>query len=222
MPELTMRRRGLIGIAAGCSLSVLAIAAAWPLIAPAYMRGAATELGLFLSDLGGNAAARYEGATHRGRPIVAVSISHPRWPSPSTANTRVAGHAYFQSGLLLSLCIWSPVPWRRRVAASALGLLILALVHLLTVWLYLVAAMMTHPIRPFDVSSIEFGILNFCCGALALRDPVWLAIPVLLWITLTFRREDFRRILDYPPTENRVLGSAPNDHEQARRAASGG
>ncbi len=196
-----MARPRLALFALCCSLSVIGLAAMWPLLAQPYMRFVATELTLLLPDLGGGASARYEPIMHRGRPLVEAEIAHPRWPSPASAKMKPVGHLYLQAVLLLCLCVWSPVPWRRRFGATAFGLAALLFVHLLTVWLDLVTAMMTCTVKPFEMSPLELKTIHVVWEALALRHAVWLSIPVILWILLTFRREDSQRILVCPAAQ---------------------
>jgi hypothetical protein len=107
--------------------------------------------------------------------------------------------AYVPTALLVALVIASPVPWRRRLAALAGGL---ALAHAFVAGVLAVMIVRQYADSP-DLLLFQFGpaerrvvkaLYEVFVGYLGASY----AVPVLLWIAVTFRREDWTRLFGQP------------------------
>jgi hypothetical protein len=107
----------------------------------------------------------------------------------------------------VALAAASPVPWRRRFLALGLGL---ALVHLL-----IAANLFTFLHHHFAQSAEALGLPPYGPTARAAASRAWalfehlgfpLALVVLVWLGVTFRRADYARLIEAASAGRRRAG----------------
>lgn len=191
--------RRIAGFGLRFALAYAALILAWPLLAHVH-RPAYCALGNTLFG-GGEASARFrtiEGAgnldievrlTKRGPPLVSAVMKN---------DSRLVGYMPLVS--LVALVLASPIPWRRRRKALLIGL------ALVTAF---VALRMSIPIRR-DFSRPDalqvhhpgaFGrwLLDVSERALLDAPASFFVVPVLIWVLVAFRREDWALVA--PPRD---------------------
>jgi hypothetical protein len=103
---------------------------------------------------------------------------------------------YVLTALLIALIVATPLPWRRRLIALALGLIILN-AYLYGVLLVTVVRVLSRegPARLHELSSFWDGTLEFVMHHTTHSPTFSTVIPVVIWAAVTFRRGDLMLML---------------------------
>lgn len=202
--------------AVGGLLTLVALVALWPMTGDRLTAFGAALLNVTMSEPGWNATARFDPGQEEGRLLGVVRLDSQGQSFTATADFRLFLSFYLQFGTLLALTAWTPVPWRRRWRAALVGLMALTVVQYFTVWLSLMRPLIDHRASPLDFSPAAQGFVRFIWPALVTRPAMWMGIPVVLWILLTFRRGDLQRMLT-PSAQPGADGSTAPPARKGRR-----
>jgi len=106
-------------------------------------------------------------------------------------NTRYLG--YIPTILILSLVLASPVPWKRKIMALLVGLILVMLLVLFKQWISLLWLCETNP----WLSLTHFGptgkkLLTFANKVFCESSSTVLYFVVGIWLLVTFRLDDFK------------------------------
>ena len=103
---------------------------------------------------------------------------------------------YLQTAFLVSLVLATPVPWRRRLWALLWGLIPLNMAiagRLLVRVLYMFSSARLSLLAPGPPwENVLQRANDFAAGDVVMM----LMLPVFIWILVSFRRDDFRMMLD--------------------------
>lgn len=100
------------------------------------------------------------------------------------------------TAFLVSLILATPIPRSRRAVALLLGGLCVSLFVLLRIWLQL-ADMLSNPspLRVYELSAFWKSMLTMGLKVLVLSPPSGYIVPGIIWALVSFRGEDWDRIL---------------------------
>lgn len=105
--------------------------------------------------------------------------------------TRYIGYA--STGMLLSLILATPVPWRRRWQSVALGLVLVHLWIALAVFLMILDGFSSDNLLAlYDFSTPLKTALSFVTFVATKSTVVRYSIPTVIWVAVTFQKEDLR------------------------------
>jgi hypothetical protein len=109
-------------------------------------------------------------------------------------NSRMS--AYFPTALVIALVLATGIGWRRRLCALVWGLL---WIHVFIAILLGLMIAFTITINPqlglYEISPFWQNIVSFLRQFFVVRNGARFATAVLIWIVVTFRRDDWINIL---------------------------
>jgi hypothetical protein len=106
-------------------------------------------------------------------------------------NTRILG--YLPMVLLISLVLASPVPWRRKLLALPLGLILVMGLVLLKHWISLLWLCETTPwLKLTNFTGFSKTLLTFTNTFISSSSFTVAYFAVGIWLLVTFRLEDFK------------------------------
>ncbi len=108
-------------------------------------------------------------------------------------NTRFLG--YLPTILLISLVLASPVPWKRRLIALAVGLVLVTLLVIFKQWIGLLWLCEESPwlqLTNFTVSGKK--LLGSVNTIISVSASTVLYFVVVIWLLVTFNKDDFKTI----------------------------
>lgn len=109
---------------------------------------------------------------------------------PIDINTRYLG--YLPTILLISLVVASPVPWKRKLIALALGLALVTLLILFKQYISLLWRCDQNPwLQLTDYGDKGKALLNSTYHFIAVTSSSVLYFVVAIWLLVTFRLDDF-------------------------------
>ena len=109
---------------------------------------------------------------------------------PIDINTRYLG--YLPTILLISLVVASPVPWKRKLMALALGLALVTLLILFKQYISLLWRCDQNPwLQLTDYGDKGKALLNSTYHFIAVTSSSVLYFVVAIWLLVTFRLDDF-------------------------------
>lgn len=186
--RLVIRLLGAAGV-------YFALVATWPVAGRAYCNAAAGVLDVSMGNLGWNATARFHPSTGKHGPQITATMNHRKWPTSGDTHIYLY-QIYMETMLLFALVLLTPVGWRRRGWALAIGMVLLHVVFYVTIWVSLIHAMVLRsPIDPFNTSNAAKAVLARAHQYLALSPVTALAVPVVIWAGVTFRKGDLQRFV---------------------------
>ena len=110
---------------------------------------------------------------------------------PIDINTRYLG--YLPTILLISLVLASPVPWKRKLMALALGLALVTLLVLFKQYISLLWRCDQNPwLQLTDYGEKGKTLLNSAYRFIATTSSSVLYFVVAIWLLVTFRLDDLR------------------------------
>jgi len=110
---------------------------------------------------------------------------------PIDINTRYLG--YLPTILLIALVLASPVPWKRKLMALALGLVLVTLLVLFKQYISLLWRCDQNPwLQLTDYGEKGKSFLNGTYHFIAVTSSSVLYFVVAIWLLVTFRLDDFR------------------------------
>lgn len=195
MPPRLARR--IAGFGLRFVLAYGLLVAAWPVLRPVF-RPFYCALGNVLFE-GGEASVHFRPLETAGQLDIQLVMTK-RGPPPVTArmenNSRLVGYMPMVS--LVAFVLASPIPWKRRRRALWVGLLLTSL---------FVALRMAIPIwrdfgnadalQVYHPGSFARWVLGIAERAFLNAPASFFVVPVLIWILVAFRREDWA-IVDEP------------------------
>jgi hypothetical protein len=105
-------------------------------------------------------------------------------------NTRYLG--YIPTILLFALVIASPVSWKRRLIAMAVGLVLVTFLIMFKQWISLLWLCDQYPwLQLTSFTDTGRKILNFTYRFISVSSSSVLYFVVAIWLLVTFRVEDF-------------------------------
>lgn len=132
---------------------------------------------------------------------------------------KVQYRGYAPTVLLCSLILATPVTWLRRCIALAIGWIVLQTWIALSVCLLVLKAYVT----PGDLMLYQWGdtsrsVLSFITEVISTSTATQFAVPVLVWVLVTFRASDAAKLLGIPaPIEAPASPPAAEQPEKKRR-----
>jgi hypothetical protein len=168
------------------------LAAPWPGLARAYATVYSAAATALVGDFG-RGEARFRPAAD-GNAAHDVEIGLRRQGDERDAawaphNARVLG--YLPSAELAALVLASPVPWRRRLRALAMGMAVLHAFLGLRLGIMLAAWFsQDSPWQTLDPGDATAAFLARANEALVVSATPSFLAPIVVWIPVTFRRED--------------------------------
>jgi hypothetical protein len=122
------------------------------------------------------------------------ALIHPDGTSETAAldvNTRYLG--YVPTILLIALVLASPVSWKRRLLALALGLVLVTLLVMFKQWISLLWLCEQHPfLQLTNFTGTGKKLLTFFNTFISITSSSVLYFVVAIWLLVTFRLEDFK------------------------------
>jgi hypothetical protein len=102
---------------------------------------------------------------------------------------------FLSTAFLLALILASPVPPKRKAIASGIGLMLVTLFVLFRLWVNLMYSWDMHPkLNVLQLGSTASGLIEFLDGVFVKHIVVSMVVPLILWILVTFRKEDWKRL----------------------------
>ncbi|MEM6271441.1 MAG: hypothetical protein AAF998_18540 [Bacteroidota bacterium] len=103
---------------------------------------------------------------------------------------------FLSTAFILALILASPVPNRRKAVGAGLGLLAITLFVLFRLWVNLMFSWGENPqLGVVEYSSTTSRFIAFLDGIFVKHIVVSLVVPLVLWILIAFRREDWSRLV---------------------------
>ena len=116
-------------------------------------------------------------------------------------NTRYLG--YIPTILIISLVLASPVRWKRKLIALPVGLILVTLLILFKQWIALLWMCDQNPwLNLTNFTGNGKTLLEFFNTAISVYSSTLLYFVVAVWILVTFRADDLRKI-------TRITASTP-------------
>ncbi len=103
---------------------------------------------------------------------------------------------YLSTVVVISLCIATPIPWRRRLRALLAGLVLLHAVIALRLGLLIAALFNWASPNPwftpdtFWGKAVDAGVVRFALG-----QPIAYIVAILIWMLVALHRDDLTLIL---------------------------
>lgn len=102
---------------------------------------------------------------------------------------------FLSTAFLLALILASPVPIRRKLISTGIGLALITLFVLFRLWINLMFSWDENPnLNVVEYSSFSSGLIHFLDGIFVKHIVISFVIPVVLWILITFGKGDLIRI----------------------------
>ncbi|MDP1622590.1 MAG: hypothetical protein Q8M08_09670 [Bacteroidales bacterium] len=106
-------------------------------------------------------------------------------------NTRYLG--YIPTVLLISLVIASPVPWKRKLIALPVGLILVMCLILFKQWIALLSLSEETPwLELTNFTGTRKTLLTFANRFISVTSSSVLYFVVAIWLFVTFRLDDFK------------------------------
>jgi hypothetical protein len=198
-PRPALPLRLIAGFALRFALVYAVLIVGWPLFAPAY-RPIYCSLGNLVFG-GGEASVHFRPRETRDPFDVELVLTRkgpPEVRGRATNDSHLVG--YLPTVSLIALVIATPIAWKRRRRALLWGLVLVTIFVLLR---------MAIPIwrdfsRPDALQVYHPGpaarwVLGIAERALLSAPASWFVVPILIWVVVAFRREDW--ILLQPGTD---------------------
>jgi hypothetical protein len=107
---------------------------------------------------------------------------------------------YLPTAMLVSLVLATPAPWRRKGRALLWGLVAVNAYVALRIGLVLVRDLSNDdPLRLFTLGPWAHQALAWAVRAVVMSPGSYFAFPVFIWILVTFRRGEWRRLFSLAP-----------------------
>jgi hypothetical protein len=107
--------------------------------------------------------------------------------------------AYLPTAELIALALATPIAWRRRFRALSVGLVVIHVLILLRVWILLIFRFSRdYPCRLYEFSPLWDRVIDFVYDRAFAPTTASFLVPALVWIAVTFRREDVDRLRGAP------------------------
>lgn len=172
----------------------------WPGWNAIYGKGYRGLNGLFLASEGPGKIVRFR-ASDPGKPLDTeiVVIEAGQAPVNGMFKARILcldsrGVGWIPTALLMALIISTPIPWRRRLWALAIGMVTIHLFIVFIGEIYLWNE--TLPLEGSDTpvpERIERWIAGGLEETLVVQLGASFVVPAIVWIMVTFNREDLDR-----------------------------
>ena len=108
-------------------------------------------------------------------------------------NTETRGFGYLPTVLLISLVIASPVPWRRKIIALVVGVILVTLLVMFRLWLQILYLCEQFPwLNLYDFGETQKKIIEFIYQAVVIPINMVLYFVIIIWLLVTFRKEDLK------------------------------
>jgi hypothetical protein len=178
------------------SAILLAFVLLWPVFSEPYSRAFVGVSHTLFHSLGSNVRVDFSRIEERGGRDISMKVHNrqTRMMVERHIPSRYAG--YLPAALLLALTIATPLSWRRRVIALAIGMVTLhvyiALVLLLTITRILSR---DGPAQLFTLPGVLDMLLEHTIYQTTTAPTFSMLVPVVIWAAATFRRGDFVRIV---------------------------
>jgi len=106
-------------------------------------------------------------------------------------NTRYLG--YLPTILLISLVLASPVPWKRKLTALAIGLILVMFLIMFKQWIALLWLCENKPwLQLTSFTDNTKKLLTFANNFISVSSSTVLYFVVAIWLLVTFSVEDFK------------------------------
>ena len=100
-------------------------------------------------------------------------------------------YAYLPTALVVALTLATPIPWPRRAWALVWGLVLIHSFVVLILWLIILHQYIESPsLSLFLLKPFAHRIFN-AVYAVLMRAHVFFVVPVMVWLIVSFRREDW-------------------------------
>jgi hypothetical protein len=97
-------------------------------------------------------------------------------------------------GFLIALLIASPVPWKRKLMASILGYLALIIFCVVRLWILVLHQISRESLEIYNYSTATVNTLGTLSSFFT--PGLVIVVTVFIWIGVTFRKEDFKKLKD--------------------------
>jgi len=163
----------------------------WPVIGDAYRRSFVSVSHTLFHSMGRNVSVVFERIDEQDGRDISMQV-HNRQAGMMVERhlpSRYAG--YMPTAMLLALIAATPLPWRRRLFAAAIGLVAMH-VYITGVLLMTIARVLSRhgPAQLFELPSILDGLLSQFVHHSTTSPTFSALVPVIVWAAVTFRRGD--------------------------------
>jgi hypothetical protein len=121
---------------------------------------------------------------------------------------KVINRGYRPTAFMLALILATPIPWRRKVVALVLGLVAVSAFVMLRTWIQLVDVLSEgNALAAYELGQTTKGAVKALVGVFVRSPAVAYIVPVILWMVVAIRREDWARFgmrLEAPEPEPKV------------------
>jgi hypothetical protein len=183
-------------------LLYLLFTALWPIWKEAYRDAFAAAGQALFGSFGRNGVVRFD----RFAEVEGFDIRILLWNRRTRAavtilrNSRYTG--YGLASLLAALVLATPLPWRRRWRALALGMVLLHLFVAFSLWLLLLDTFSNgDQLAVIHLPEPLKFLVALAATHLALFTTLPYVAPFVIWGLVTFRRGDWEVLLRRPPEE---------------------
>jgi hypothetical protein len=177
----------------------------WPRLADLYL-GATHAVGArMFGSFGPGGAVSFQ--RHPTKPWTSVqALYRPR----TTASLAVGRdydcrQDYLATALVTALILATPIPARRKVAALALGLLLINAFVLWRIWIGLVDVFSDKQLDVIQLSPFWKEAVRLAVQIFVGSIEATFIVPIFVWIVVSLRRSDLEMLL------NKKSGGAPRD-----------
>lgn len=130
-----------------------------------------------------------------------IVLRNERVPSAEAPlETRLSYAAWRPTAFLIALIVASPVPWRRRGLSLIVGVGLVQVFVLVRLWVRIAVVLSAaqvggreNVLRAYDFARDTQGLLGVL-GKLDMSPAVSYIVPAIVWVLVTFRREDWARL----------------------------
>ena len=141
--------------------------------------------------------------------LVMTNLDAPRSVGQMNQSSRRVG--YLPTVVLIALVMATPIPWRRRWRALAMGLLMVTAFVVLRMSLPIIRDFSNpNPLQVFHPGPIGRWLLGFASPALLQAPASQFVGPIFIWALVAFRREDWSMVRP-PETPPPPSGSGPGE-----------
>lgn len=130
-----------------------ALAALWPVVAPAWGRSAAGVCEVMFARPGWGTRAQYDAVAGPRGPTLEARVVRDDLPEEGKLGIGLRERTYLPAALALALSAATPVRLRRRAASAAISLAVVAVFGLVQGWALAVEAVVRWPGNPFGMSA---------------------------------------------------------------------
>lgn len=180
-----------------------------PYLMDGYRWGFRTAGNVVFAQLGQGGSARFEPlstATHEQD--TTVRLRNRLRDTSGSMDIKILNRGYRPTAFTLALILATPIPWRRRLVALLVGFAAVSLFVMLRTWIQLVDVFSEgNVLAAYELGRATKTTLKALVGVFVRSPAVAYIVPVIIWMLVAQRREDWARFgmrVEAPPLQHKT------------------